>query len=139
MRIEAMLSCSYTPSYCVNGLVKKCSACGAGNRDEANYCLRCGESVVVRPVGPQSSLGEPSATYGQPFGVTAGCLFHPLFPSQLNCVSCSAPICLMCARYDLRNVLCPICYARRFPLTLRGEPFFGPTFRYPRFGPGIFH
>ena len=122
----------------VNGLVKKCSACGAENRHESNYCLKCGESVVIRP-GQVVPIATETATTTpvQPFEWPTACIFHPHLPSQFSCVMCGLPICLICARFDYRNVYCPICYARRSPPSRPGIQFYpGPMFPYPRYESG---
>ena len=116
--------------YCVNGLVKKCSACGAENRDEANYCLKCGQSVVDRPAHFVSHAEAPLAS---PVWPTArpGCLYHPWLASQFDCSMCGAPICMSCVRYEYRNVYCPVCHARNFPPRITVPFVRGPTFSQP--------
>ncbi len=119
--------------YCVNRLVKKCSACGAENRNEANYCLKCGRSVVIRPAHFVREAEAPSATQVLPIGRPDGCVYHPWLASQFNCSMCGVPICMSCVRYEYRSVYCPVCHARNFPPRLTVPFVRGPALLYQNY------
>jgi hypothetical protein len=97
----------------VFSLTIRCGNCGAENRNEANYCLRCGQSIVIPPLRG-SAIGQPAnqPTSWKPFPFR-GCYLHPTLPATFNCSSCRAPVCSVCARFYYGDVYCPICYSRR--------------------------
>jgi hypothetical protein len=114
----------------------KCAACGAENRDIANYCLKCGQSVVVPPV-PESPEGIETATnLLQPIARPQSCVYHPWLPSQTNCAMCGVPICMSCNRYIFGNAYCPICFARHSPPRLTLPFYLGPILPYAKYAYG---
>jgi hypothetical protein len=97
----------------VFSLTLRCGNCGAENRNEANYCLKCGQSIVIPPLRLSviGQLGDQPTTW-QPFSFR-GCYFHPTLPARFNCSCCRAPLCSVCARFYYQDVYCPTCYSRR--------------------------
>ena len=95
-------------------LTQTCGNCGAENREEANYCLKCGQSVStpraeVMTIAPAPA--SPSVVWGPP--PVRKCLFHPTLLSNFNCAGCGAPICFACAGGYYGAMFCPICYSSR--------------------------
>jgi hypothetical protein len=122
----------------VPSLTKKCGDCGADNRDEANYCLICGQSVVIRP-SPETpeatkEFAPPPAVWQRP--PIRGCLFHPTLPAQFTCGNCGIPVCFVCARYLGRTSYCPICYSRLVGIWMPRVSFANPRPVDPRFAYG---
>ena len=91
-------------------MVKKCPSCGHENRDEANYCLKCG----VRTIVPPTRIASGTATTQQP--ITAGpeapprCSFHSYAIASHLCGRCGRVLCRSCARYSSGMVFCPLCW-----------------------------
>jgi hypothetical protein len=108
----------------VAGLRKKCDVCGAWNRDEANYCLRCGQSFFIRTAPAQSSAPEVQMGFSPSwFGRLAlGCLFHPGIRCQFICTVCGVPLCSACMRLYLLQPYCPVCFAHNSVVRQRGIP-----------------
>ncbi|MFI5448578.1 MAG: zinc-ribbon domain-containing protein [Candidatus Bathyarchaeia archaeon] len=78
-----------------------CTVCGASNRLEANYCLKCGNSLIPRQ--------SPWTT--TPL-VIPSCRYYPALPSSFCCSQCAAPICSSCMRSNWLNICCPKCSRR---------------------------
>jgi hypothetical protein len=98
----------------VFSLTKRCGNCGAENRDVANYCLKCGQSVLSPPIEIMTVAPTPdsSSVVWRQLPVR-GCLFHPTLPANFNCAGCGAPICLTCTGSQYGVMFCPICYSSR--------------------------
>src|SRR5208282_3829826 len=77
-----------------------CTICDASNRVEANYCLKCGNSLIPR----QSRWTAPL--------VIASCGYHPALPSSFCRSRFAAPICSSCMRSNWLNICCLKCYRR---------------------------
>jgi len=98
-----------TITYSVETLAVKCPYCGAENRDIANYCLRCGNSMIAPPtLKPQ----QPPQLGFHALQIRT-CIHHPSSPAQYNCLGCGSPICQLCARMYHGSIYCPACYDRR--------------------------
>lgn len=97
-------------------MVKKCPACGADNRDDANFCASCGAPLAapptVKPV-PSVRVVSPVAPPGGPVRVPPPgmCYYHPNLPASYICARCGRPICRDCAKTYDGLVLCPQCYS----------------------------
>jgi hypothetical protein len=125
-----VLSCAGVVIIGVSGLTKTCSACGAENRDIANYCLKCGQTVANASITqPTSTATTQPASSNQP----KVCSFHPQVMAQVYCSDCGMPICLTCARPGVQAVFCPQCHAHRVALSRFPQPRFmpSPLFPYP--------
>jgi ribosomal protein L32 len=87
----------------------KCPSCGHDNREEANYCMKCGLRIVVPPLysAPETAAAEyPPAMQGpRPLG----CSFHPHANASYLCGRCGRALCGLCARPSFGIVLCPLC------------------------------
>ena len=97
----------------VFSLTKRCGNCGAENREVANYCLKCGQSMLSPPIeliAVAPAPASPPAVWRPP--LVRGCLFHPTLPANFNCAGCGAPMCLACAGCHYGAMFCPICYSR---------------------------
>ncbi|MBS7655232.1 zinc-ribbon domain-containing protein [Candidatus Bathyarchaeota archaeon] len=96
-------------------MVKKCSACGFDNRDDANFCASCGSSLAapptVKPV-PSVRVVSPVAPPGpiriSPPGM---CYYHSNLPAGYICARCGRAICRDCAKCYNGLVLCSQCYS----------------------------
>ena len=94
-------------------MTQMCGNCGAENREEANYCLKCGQSVLSPRAEVIALTPVPTSlpvTWRLPPVRT--CLFHATLPANFNCAGCGAPICVACAGSYSGAMFCPICYSR---------------------------
>jgi len=86
----------------------KCPDCGYENRDEANYCLKCGAGVIA-PLhyAPTTTVSVPEfAEAREPHK----CSFHPFAIATYLCGRCGRPLCRSCMRPLPGMVLCPLCW-----------------------------
>ena len=132
-RREGLSSKSAIP-YPVKSLARECEYCGSMNREAANYCLKCGKSIVQPPterIPPAESLSS-----NRPLPQVSGCFYHPTLPAQYGCADCRVAICIVCARNYYGSVYCPICYSRRIGTWLLKGPV---SLSYSRsvFPPGL--
>ena len=99
----------------VFSLTKRCGNCGAENREEANYCLKCGHSVLSPPIEMMAVapalIASPSVVWRPP--PVRGYLFHPTLPANFNCAGYGAPICFTWSEGYYGAMFCPICYSSR--------------------------
>ena len=90
-----------------------CGNCGAENREEANYCLRCGQSVFSPPKEMMVVASAMPAPVEWRPPLIRVCLFHPTLPANFNCAGCGASMCFSCTRSHCGAVFCPVCYSSR--------------------------
>ncbi len=79
----------------------ECPSCGHDNRDEANYCLKCGISLI----GPREHMVEARAE----LSASSLCSFHPDAVATYICGRCGRLLCRLCVRPYFEIVLCPLC------------------------------
>ncbi len=128
-------------------MVKKCTVCGANNRDDAGFCSSCGASFAaptaapaagpiptvkpvpsVRVVSPVTQPGVAGAPIRVP--PPGMCYYHAHLPAIYICNRCGRPICRDCAKMYGDLVLCPQCYQMVAPIG-----FGGPITAAPVVGP----
>lgn len=86
----AIVNSSFADLQCQRDRVNltiECGMCGASNREEANYCLRCGNRFTLYPQRDVNSIMP-----------TAACQNHMPIPSSFSCAACGAPICSACSQ-----------------------------------------
>lgn len=111
-------------------LVRKCSTCGANNRDDASFCSACGTSLVappsVKPV-PTVRVVSPVTPVGAPVRVPPPgmCFYHPNLPAIYVCNRCGRPICRDDSKAYQDLVMCPQCYQSVVPIV--AAPAYYPT------------
>ncbi len=112
-------------------MVKKCTICDDNNKDDANFCSKCGTSFTVQT--PQVASTPPVTVKQMPSvgvvhpGVQAYhrvtparvpspgmCHYHPSIPAVYICNRCGRPICQDDAKMYGGLIVCPQCY-RAFP------------------------
>ncbi|WP_455283969.1 zinc-ribbon domain-containing protein [[Eubacterium] cellulosolvens] len=92
-------------------MTTRCPSCGHDNRDEANYCMKCGVRVVAPPSHPESQPALPSPTTVTEPPRPLSCSFHPMAIATHLCNRCGRPLCRSCARPCFGMVLCPLCWS----------------------------
>ena len=92
-------------------MVTKCPSCGHDNREEANYCLKCGVKITVPPthVASETVADQEPPTTIEP-NVPPGCSFHPDAMASYLCGRCGRALCRSCARLSSGMVFCPLCW-----------------------------
>ncbi|TSA43649.1 zinc ribbon domain-containing protein [archaeon] len=91
-------------------MVTKCPSCGHDNRDEANYCLKCGVKIIAPPIhiAPETLTIQHTITT-EP-DVPTGCSFHPDAMASHLCGRCGRTLCSSCVRFTSGMVFCPLCW-----------------------------
>jgi len=87
----------------------KCPSCGYDNRKEANYCLKCGLSIVEPPRQMPEAMRPLPMVAAEAASRAARCSFHPFAAATYLCGRCGRPLCRSCARSFFTMVLCPLC------------------------------
>jgi hypothetical protein len=87
----------------------KCPSCGHDNREEANYCLKCGLRIVAPPLYSASDTAGVQYPGVMEAPRPLGCSFHPHSNALYMCGRCGRALCGLCARPSFGMVLCPLC------------------------------
>jgi len=92
-------------------MVIECPSCEHENRDEANYCSKCG----VKIFSPSTEVESETVTTEPPMTaepeVHVGCSFHPQAMASHLCGRCGRTLCRSCVRFSSGIVFCPLCWA----------------------------
>jgi len=91
-------------------MVTKCPNCGHDNRDEANYCLKCGVKLTVPPIQNASETVTTQQAMTREPEVPSACSFHPLTVASYLCGRCGRALCRSCVRFSSGMIFCPICW-----------------------------
>jgi len=90
------------------GMNVRCPSCGQDNRDQANYCAKCGAALFSPPVQHLHAAEAPARDSREVVGPPT-CAFHPLTIATSLCSRCGRKLCRSCARPWFGTVLCPVC------------------------------
>lgn len=88
----------------------KCPSCGYDNRDEANYCVKCGVRIVAPAIHQMPQAGGLLPTTATEAPMPTRCSFHPMATATYLCNRCGRPLCRSCVRPSFGMVLCPLCW-----------------------------